>query len=101
MTATALRGHHSTEPLAVDRDTNTTSSPEVDTLDAYLAEVREQLRADGQRISRSGLRRLYWRWLETAQTDFDFGRFVLAYADPTGDTATSRVFAEQMARRHS
>ncbi len=97
MTALALRGEHSTDPLAVDRDTNTTRSPEVE---AYLAQVRDTLRANGRRMSLSGLRRLYWRWLETAQADFDFGRWVLAYADPTGDTATGRVFREQMTRRH-
>ena len=97
MTAPALRGHRSTEPLAVDRDTNTTSNQEVD---AYLDQVREQLLASGRRISRSGLHRLYWRWLESAQTDWDFGKFVLAYADPTGDTATRHVFREQMTRRH-
>ncbi|MFT4225337.1 hypothetical protein [Micropruina sp.] len=82
--------------LAVDRDTNPTSS---DPVEEYLREVREQMRRAGRRISMSGLRRLYWRWLESAQTDWDFSRYCLTYADPTGEEATHRALAAQVRRR--
>lgn len=95
MTATALRGQRQTDPRAVNRATNRTSSEEV--LD-FLRGIQQEMRATGRRISLLGLERLHRRWLESAQSDWDFGAFVLTYADPTGETATSRVLVDQVRR---
>lgn len=95
MTVTALRGRLSTEPLAVDREINPTSSSEVE---AYLADTLAALRDAGRRIGMSGLRRLYSRWLKSPQAESDFGAYVLAYADPTGETATARALRDEIRR---
>ncbi len=95
MTATALRGQPSTDPRGVDRDTNDTTSE----VEVRLREVQRELIATGHRVRFARLRDLYWRWLESAQTDWDFGAYVLAYADPTGETATGRALRAEIARR--
>lgn len=95
MTEVAPWGHLQSEPRAVYRATNHTSSPE---LDSFLRGIWEDLRASGRRIGMSGLRRLYWRWLESAQADWDFGRHVLTYADPTGERATANALRGNIER---
>ena len=84
MTATALRGHQSNAPRAVDRATRPTSRDAE--IDAALMELHRDLRARGRFMSPKGLRRLYLRWLALYERG-DLLAYVLTYADPTGETA--------------
>ena len=95
-------GHTSTEPLDVDRATNTavrhrTAVPE----DALAA--RQALKAAGldmslRNVTRLGLDRVYVRFMENAQSDWDFGGYVLTYLSRGGSVSRS-VPADPMAER--
>ena len=89
----------STEPLAVDRATNTTrervsARPEVV---SYYQQVREL----GYRISLRGVERFYVLYRSTydeAHPDNGgFLAYLMSYLDPTGEQATDHVLAERVA----
>ena len=86
-------GHPSTEPLAVNRATNSTRArasacPEV------LA-YHQELRAAGVRISLSGCRRLWVKYHETYTDRDGFLTYCLTYLDPTGEGAVRNVMHER------
>lgn len=94
MTATALRGHHSTEPRAVDRATNTTrqraeACPDVV---AYHRELREA----GWNLSLSAVRRFMKLYRATYDDTEGFLAYLLDYLDLTGETATNRALRAQV-----
>lgn len=86
-------GRTSTDPLAVNRATNSTRE-RVPACPEVVAYWRD-LRAAGVRISLSGCRRLWVKYCET-YTDADgFLAYCLSYADPTGEEATHNVLVER------
>lgn len=100
MTATALRGRHSTEPQSptwATKPMNQTAEP-----CPYHPDVLAIARQLGITRPRAlaHLQRLYDETAARADADFDFGAYVLAYADPTGETATARALRAQVKRRH-
>lgn len=48
-------------------------------------------------IRRRNAARLVAFYLENAQCDYDFQAWVLSYVDPTGEEATRRALADQVA----
>ena len=89
----------STEPLAVDRATNTTrdrasARPEVV---GYYQQVRDL----GYKISLRGVERFYVLYGETYDESHPdnggFLAYLMSYLDPTGEQATDHVLAERLA----
>lgn len=84
---------HTADDRATDRVTNSASSE----TEAYLLRVRGEVLAAGKRISLSGIRRLYSRWIVAPASRSGFLAFALDYADPTGETAARNVDRERVA----
>lgn len=62
-------------------------------------EVLQQVRDSGKYISPSRLHRMYERFIENAQSDWDFGGYVLTYLTPRGSLPVDGQVGERVARR--
>ena len=88
-------GRPSTDPLAVNRATNSTRArvPACPEVVAYHRELRDA----GHRISLAGVRRFWVIYQQTFTDAEGFLSYCLTYLDPTGEQATHNVMATQAA----
>lgn len=98
MTASALRGRPSTEPQSPIWAAKTKIPGDECALHPDVLAVARQLGVTRPRALRH-LQRLYDIAAAEADAQFDFTRYVLAYADPTGEKATARALRDEIKRR--
>lgn len=85
---------------ATDRDASRTQvGPSEVHLCPEEVEVLAQVRESGQYISPSRLHAMYTRFIESAQTDYDFGGVVLTYLTRRGSVPVDIHVGERVARR--
>lgn len=59
------------------------------------AQGRKVLEARGESMSQNRLQRLVRRFISDGRADLDFKTWVIAHADPTGETAVRNVMRER------
>lgn len=94
MTATALRGHHSTEPRDVNRATNGTREWREACPDAVA--WQRELAAAGFKVRLRNVERALVEYRKTYDDTEGFLTYLLDYLDPTGETATNRALRAQV-----
>lgn len=98
MTATALRGRHSTDPRVSDRANKTTgASGEFCPHPDVLAVVRQIGYMQPSQIRQ--LQRVYNRVIANADADFDFGGYVLTMLRRSGSVPVDRIVGERVANQ--
>ena len=89
MTALALRGRTSTDPRDVNRATNSTRNGREACPEAV--EWQARLASAGFRVRLRNVERALIEYRKLYDDAEGFLAYLLNYADPTGETATSRV----------
>lgn len=85
-----------------DRDASRTQvGPSMGELCADEIAVLEAVKASGRYISPGRLHAMYERFIEHAQSDWDFGGHVLTYLTRQGSRPVDQAVGERVARRLS